>query len=432
MAASRIFRAGKEGLRFLGHLCLNGSAFLWRTLLFRTTVIAITGSFGKTTAKDCLAAILETAGPTMSTRGGANGRRGVAMTILRARPRHRFLVIEVGTDRRGGMLRGSLLIRPGIAVILRVAKTHTNAFKTLDITAFEKASLLRFLSPSGSVVLNADDPRVEPMAALTRAKPWFFSLSKEAGVTARDVRSHWPGRLELTVSSNGESATVRTALVGTHWAPSVLAAITAARACGVGLEQSARALEGLPPHRGRLQPCTLSNGAVILRDEVNGSIESLDAAAEVLRTADARRRILVISDCSDFKKTPRQRRRYYANLAAGIAEAVVFLGDRAHFGVKYALEAGMPEDSVHACLTPQDAADFLKDYLRSGDLVLLRGRTTDHLTRVYLGLLGTVGCRRAQCGRRGLCENCPEVDFVPGAALTADPSPWTSSASAPG
>ena len=101
---------------------LAALAFLWRTLLFRTKFIAVTGSFGKTTAKDFLAAMLARLGPTVKTDGNRNGTIGISQAILRTRPWHRFVVMEIGTDRKGFMVRGSLLVRPDVVLILRVAR----------------------------------------------------------------------------------------------------------------------------------------------------------------------------------------------------------------------------------------------------------------------------------------------------------------------
>src|SRR5262249_11178223 len=133
--------------------------FAWRRLMVRTTVIAITGSVGKTTAKECLAAALG-GDQVVKTFQNQNDRFGLPKTIRAMRPWHRFAVIELGTQGPGEMRRLARLAKPDIAVVLCVARTHTDKFKDLDATAAEKAELVRALSPRGIAVLNADHSRV--------------------------------------------------------------------------------------------------------------------------------------------------------------------------------------------------------------------------------------------------------------------------------
>ncbi len=393
------------------NLFVCGAAFLWRTVLFRTTFIAITGSLGKTTSKECLAAILASAGPTVKTLGNDNGRRGVPRTILRARPWHRYVVVEIGTDRPGNLVRGAFLIRPDVAVILRVARTHTREFQSLERTAADKANLLRFLRRDGIAVLNGEDERVAAMASLVRGRLLRFGSSPEFDVWVEEASSVWPSRLTFRLCSGGESHVVHTQLVGTHWTPAVAGAAAAATACGVGLAQAAAALGNVPPFPGRMQPAPLPGGAVMLRDDYNGSIDSLEPACAVLRDAQGVRRVLVISDCSDFGTHYRHRHRHIAALAQQAAELVVFVGSKSGFTAKQALRLGMPPEAVRSFPTLASAAEFLKQELGPGDPALLRGRSSDHLARLYFAQLGQIECWRMPCGYRGSCDGCSKLGF---------------------
>jgi UDP-N-acetylmuramoyl-tripeptide--D-alanyl-D-alanine ligase len=403
----------REGLAIVRNLPAWALAFVWRTLLIRTTFIAVTGSLGKTTAKDCLAAMLARLGPTLKTEGNSNGREGITRTILRVRPWHRFAVVEMGTSRPGGMVRGSLLVRPDVALILKVARIHTKEFKTLEETAAEKMKLLRFLRTGGTAVLNGDDPRVAAMAAATRGRVVWFGSSGDFDVRARDASSQWPKRLEFTACHGEEAVKVSTRLVGTHWLLSVTGAIAAAVACGVTLSQAAEAALEIEPHAGRMQPVELPNGAVLLRDEYNGSLASFEVAIEALRQAQAKRRVLVIGDCSDFRRKPKQRMQYYARVAGECAQAVVFVGERCGEGVAYARREGVLCENAHGFQRLEDAAEFLRREVSTGDLVLLRGRCTEHLSRLYFAMFGSVRCAKTVCPRQRLCDDCPELGFRP-------------------
>jgi UDP-N-acetylmuramoyl-tripeptide--D-alanyl-D-alanine ligase len=404
-------RGYRNVVSVLANLPVMALAMVWRTLLRRTTFIAVTGSLGKTTSKDCLGAILAGVAPTQKTLGNDNGRRGLPRTILRVRPWHRYAVVEVGTDSPGKLTRASLALRPDVVVVLNVARTHTPAYRDLDHTANEKARMMRFMKRDGIVVLNADDERVRGMRPPRGQRVLYFGTSRNCEVRAEDAVSQWPGRLEFTAIHGGESSRVRTQFVGAHWLGSVLGAVAAARALGVSLEKAAEGLAGVAPHTARLSPWPLANGAVILRDDYNGSVDSFHRAVEVLRDAHAARKILVVSDCSDFRPKPRRRVYYYADVAREVADMVVFIGERCDQGVERAVRQGMAAECARGFHDFVRAAEFLKSELRAGDLALIRGQAYHHLGRTCYLLEGAISCTRVRCDRRILCDNCSLLEF---------------------
>jgi UDP-N-acetylmuramoyl-tripeptide--D-alanyl-D-alanine ligase len=397
-----------------GAALLSAAAFVWRSLFVRTTVIAITGSVGKTTTKDCLAAVLAAYYPTEKTVLNRGARWNIPQTLLRTRPwRHRFVVAEVGIDAIGFMWRSALLLRPDVVIMLHIKRNHSDAFHTLETTAAEKAQLLARLRGGGLAILNGDDPRVMAMVEGAPYEVMTFGMSPAHDVWASDITSQWPDRLEFTAHAGGQTARVRTRLLGAHWTPSILAALAAATRAGLTLEQAVAPLLSVEPHEARLQPVTLANGATFLRDEFNGSIESLRPAIRVLGEARAQRKWLVVSDFTDSGVNQKRRLRQLAELAAANADKCVFVGEASPYGKRRALEAGMAADNVHHFLLPRQAADFLRAELGAGDLVLLRGRGRDHLSRIVFAQAGTVDCWKINCQKRGTCDNCSELGFRP-------------------
>jgi UDP-N-acetylmuramoyl-tripeptide--D-alanyl-D-alanine ligase len=386
-------------------------AMLWRTMLRKTTFIAITGSLGKTTSKDCLAAILAGVAPTMKTKGNDNGRRGLPRTILRVRPWHRYAVVEVGTDSPGNMIRSSLALRPDVVVVLNVARTHTPAYRDLDHIASEKSRLMRFMNRKGLVILNAGDERVRAMKPPGMQRVVYYGNTPECDVRAEDVVSQWPGRLEFTAVSGAERCRVRTQLVGRHWLDGALAGLGTAKALGVNLEKAAEGLAAAAPCTGRMSPWPLQNGAVLLRDDYNGSVDSFERAIQVLEDARAERKILVMTDCSDFRLQPKRRMFHYAEVAHRVADMVVFIGERCERGVERAVNLGMRPEHARGFYSLADAAEFLKGELRSGDLALIRGQGFQHLARLSFLLEGTIACTRENCDIRNLCDICPKLQF---------------------
>ncbi|HVN76287.1 MAG TPA: Mur ligase family protein [Thermoanaerobaculaceae bacterium] len=400
-------------------------AFLWRRALRKTTFVAVTGTHGKTTAKEMLAAILGSRSPTLRTFDNEN--TGVLLTrnLLRVRPRHRFAVLELGVGAPGEMRRLARLVRPDVALVLTVLRTHVKAFGDRGAHAAEKAILLEELRPRGTAVLNADDPLVAAMAASVRGTVVMSGTSPQCDVWAEGATSAWPERLEFDVRSrDGESCRVRTRLVGRHWCAAATAALAAARAMGVPLAAGAAALGDVEPFRARMQPLLLPSGAVVVRDEYDGSIDTFEAGVRFLADARAERRVAVVSDVSDYGSTMRRKRvAHLGRELARVAEVVVFVGRAAAHGRDAARAAGVAAESARSFVDLREAAEFLRATLRRGDLVYLKGRVSDHMSRLFFAQLGRVACWKTDCDLRIVCDRCPELGTPPTDLAKAVPAP---------
>jgi UDP-N-acetylmuramoyl-tripeptide--D-alanyl-D-alanine ligase len=388
-------------------------ARLWRRLLVRTTFIAVTGSLGKTTTVRLLAGILATQGRTFHTVGNQNGGVLMLLNILRVRPWHRYGVIEVGIGGPGEMRKLARTLRPGVAVILGVFPTHTTSFASLDQHADEKALLLESLAPGGIAVLNGDDPRVVRMAGRTRHRTCFFGTSAKFDFWADGASSRWPDRLSFRAHSEDEHREIQTRLSGAHWIPALTAALATAARLGVRLEDAAGALGRVEPHAARMDPLLLPNGVVVVRDDYNASVTALEASFQFLREARAGRRVLAVTDFSDSGVNRKHRLRWLAAAVSGWLDLLVLIGEESRYGVRKAMEAGMTPGQAHGFDDLRAAAEFLQTELRGGDLVLLKGRTTDHAARLFFAQCGTVECWRAYCRKTMLCDTCWELGFRP-------------------
>jgi UDP-N-acetylmuramoyl-tripeptide--D-alanyl-D-alanine ligase len=202
---------------------------------------------------------------------------------------------------------------------------------------------------------------------------------------------------------------VRTQLVGAHWLGSALAALAAARACDIPLRAAAEVLAGVSPFAARMQPVALPSGAVVIRDEGNGSRDTIDAMLDVMRNARAGRRVLVFSDMTDVKGNSKKRLREMGRIAAEVAEVAVFVGEHAHHGVRGAVAAGMDPACCHDVPGLERAAELLGRELRAGDLVFLKGRSVHHLSRIVFAQFGSIGCWTTSCKKRTVCDVCTEL-----------------------
>jgi UDP-N-acetylmuramoyl-tripeptide--D-alanyl-D-alanine ligase len=331
------------------------------------------------------------------------------MTLFRVRPWHRYAVIEVAIDQPGQMKWFGRVVRPDVAVWLSTARTHTRQYESLAQIASEKSRLVDALAPRGVAILNDDDPYVRAYQPPKYARAVRFGRGASSGIWADGIESVWPERLSFTVHQASRSERVQTQLVGTHWVPSVLAAIVVGLECGFRLEDTVRPLVYVRPFAARLSPQVLANGAVLLRDDYNGSIDTFERALKVLSEAKADRKILVISDISDANQRWQLRSRRIGAKAARYADVGVFVGERAVKTAANAVRAGMDPKNAFSFLSLQKAVEFLKLELRSGDLVLVKGRGVDKLSRLPLALTQNVTCWRATCTLNQQCDFCSEL-----------------------
>lgn len=393
-------------------------------MLRHTTFVAITGSHGKTTCKELTAAVLATRFPVFRSPRNLNARAGVALSVLRVRPWHRFAVLEVAVGEPGDMAAAARVVRPDIAAVLCVKGSHTVAFSGgLTQHAAEKAKLLRAISRRGVAVLYDDDPLVRSLSLPERARIVRVGTSPEADVRYEAIPSRFPARQELRVWCDGTDITVRTKLVGDHWCPSVGTAVAIGLAAGVAPEEAATAIAETEPYPGRMQPVLLPNGAVVLRDDYNASLDGSEPAFKVLADAEATRRILVVSDISDARGHRPHRLRTIAEIAARCADLLVVVGESADYGARRAIAAGFPPEAAVGVATLEQAAAFLRRELRQGDVALIKGRTTDHVGRLLWAQFGPISCWRPYCPRRQVCDECPELGSETALAGTLPPPP---------
>lgn len=256
---------------------------------FDIPVVAVTGSNGKTTVKQMLAAILGGVGPTLSTAGNLNNHIGLPLTLMRLNAAHRFAVLEMGASKAGDIAELVAIAPPRVAVITHAAAAHLSGFGGLDGVARTKGEIYAGLQPGGTAVINADDRYADQWAQTASGRPQLrFGLEQPADVTAVDIQ-YSPIETTLTLQVSGRAHPVRLPVSGRHNVMNALAAAAAAHALGISLPQIAAGLERLEPAPGRLTPRRARQGAQILDDTYNANPASLTAALNVLAQADGER-----------------------------------------------------------------------------------------------------------------------------------------------
>lgn len=250
-------------------------------------VVGITGSAGKTTTKDLLAAVLSTAGETVAPIGSYNGEVGVPLTVFRATPSTRFLVVEMGATGIGHIDYLAKMVGPEVGVVLCVGTAHAGEFGGAQNIARAKGELVEALPATGTAILNFDDPQVRAMASRTGAAVLGFGPESEAHgsfVGARDIEIDNAGHPVFTLAMpDGSAHPVRSGLIGRHHITNLLAAASAAHALGIDGATIAHTLTDLgPASRWRMERTERADGVTIINDAYNANPESMRAALRTL------------------------------------------------------------------------------------------------------------------------------------------------------
>ncbi|MGI5341511.1 UDP-N-acetylmuramoyl-tripeptide--D-alanyl-D-alanine ligase [Streptomyces sp. CA-181903] len=343
------------------------------------TVVGVTGSRGKTSTKDLLAAVLSSAAPTIATTGSLNNELGVPLTMLRAGAATRFLVLEMGVRRIGDIAKLTNLVAPDVGVVLNVGQAHLGCLGSREAIAQAKGELVRGLASGGTAVLGADDPRVIAMRSLTDGPVLTFGRAEHADVRVLDVVPDRLARPSFTLRTAGGWAPVRLPLVGTHQSLNAAAATAVGLAAGISLEAAAAALPAVSLSKWRLELRDLACGATLLDDSFNADPDSTRAALDALEAIQGRRRIAVLGEMLELGDGSEVAHRAIGGYAACRADVVVAVGVRP-------LADGAGERAV--ALTDNVAAvEWLRGRLSAGDVVLLKASRGARLDEVAAALM---------------------------------------------
>lgn len=382
-----------------------------RTFVRNVRIVAVVGSFGKSTT---MRAVTVALGRNVYRRATINAKNAVAGAIFRLRAADRHTVVEVGIDKPGQMATYARLLLPNITVVTSVGTEHHRSLKTLETTRSEKAAMVRILPRSGLAVLNGDDPNVLWMQSQTCARVITFGFAESNDVRASDIALDWPSGMRFRLHAAGETRTLRTGLAGRHMVYPILAAVAVALAEGFTLDEIIPRLEALTPTPGRMEVVPLENGAILLRDDFKSALETIDAALDTLSEIPAQRRIVVFGEVSE---PPASQGPIYLRLgerAARMASLAIFVGGGGVWnsfatGLK---RGGLERDRLlNARNSVCKAIDIVREKLCPGDVVLVKGRDNQRLERVSLALMGrVVRCDIKVCNAPVRCQTCPMLE----------------------
>lgn len=353
------------------------------------TVLALTGSVGKTTTKDLTAAGLGAELATVAAEGSYNNEVGVPLTCLAIRPDTEALVVEIGARGVGHIAALAPAVAPDVAIVTVVAGAHLEMFGDLETVARAKRELVESLDVDGTAVLNADDRRVAAMADAAPGRVLTFAVDTDADVTARGVRLDRLARATFTARSPWGEVEVSLPIAGAHHVTNALAALTAAGAVGVDVGAAAAAIGAASVSEWR-SAVIEADGLVVLNDAYNANPLSVRAAVETLvrveRPAGARTWAVLGVMAELGAGSERAHEEVGEHCVARGVDRLVVVGEEAAPMLAGARSAGMPADHRHHVADAEGALELVAGAAGDGDVVLVKASRVAGLERVAEGL----------------------------------------------
>ena len=354
---------------------------------FKIPVGAVTGSNGKTTTKELVASILAVRGRALKTEGNLNNEIGVPLTLFRLDPGHTAAIIEMGMNRPNEIRRLTDIARPDAGLVTVVQPAHLEGLGSIEGVAKAKGELFWGLGPTGTAVVNADDPRVVAEVRGLPSKTVTFGRGEAADVRLERATPRGRSGLALRIVYQGQAHEVALKLVGEHNAMNATGAFALALALGYSPLECQRGLEAAAPARRRLELRDAPGGIAVLDDCYNANPGSMAAALLTLKAlAPSGHAVAVLGDMLELGPAEAQAHRRLGEEAAASARQVAFLGPRSAEAFQVA-RAHLGDGAAH--FDDVDAlVGWLKPALRDGDVVLVKASRGMRLERVVDALMG--------------------------------------------
>lgn len=347
-------------------------------------VVGITGSTGKTTTKDFLAAMLAEEMKVVAAERSFNNEIGVPMTILRATAETEVLVVEMAMRGRGQIAQLANIARPTIGLITNVGKTHFEFLGSEERIAEAKGELVEAIPPEGVVVLNADDYWTHKMRALSAARIVTYGAHGSANVRATDVALDGEGRATFTLKAAGRSRKVRLPVLGRHNVYNYCAAAAVALEMGVDLSHVLASLDRVSMSDMRMQLFTTADGVTVLNDAYNANPTSMKAALETLGAISSTgKKIAVLGDMTELgSMTDVAHFQVGEQAATAGIDLLVTVGEHGTRIADGAMVHGMGKQQVRRCGTSVEASKVVRKALAPSDVVLVKASRVMRLEEV--------------------------------------------------
>jgi UDP-N-acetylmuramoyl-tripeptide--D-alanyl-D-alanine ligase len=338
---------------------------------FALPVIAVTGSNGKTTTKDMIFAALSSCYAVLKTEANYNNEIGLPLTLLQLQQGHEAAVVEMGMRGRGQITELAAIALPNVGVVTNVGETHMELLGSIENIAAAKAELVAAIPREGFVVLNADNEYVRAMGEKAAARTLFFGINApDCDVKADHIRGEGAGT-KFSVGYSGQHTEIFVPVPGRHNVYNALAAIAVGLGLGLSIDNIKAGLAGFTA-TGMRSAVVKTADYTIVNDAYNASPASMAAAIDTLSQLAGGRRVAVLGDMLELGRIAVEaHRRIGRTLADRGVEVVITVGSLARHIAEAAHEYGV--GIAIACHNHDEASRVLKERLRPGDTVLIKG-----------------------------------------------------------
>jgi UDP-N-acetylmuramoyl-tripeptide--D-alanyl-D-alanine ligase len=374
--------AVKDTLFALGNIALD-----WRRK-YRTPLVALTGSNGKTTTKEMIAACLETTFPILKTKGNLNNLIGLPLTLLTLTEKERVVVLEMGMNVPGEIRRLTEIAEPDVGLITNIQEVHLEGMESLERLKEEKGELFRKMRRDGTILVNQDDPRVVDLASDYPGQKITFGIEHPAEVMAKEIRLGGAEGTFFTLILEGEAMEIHLRLLGRHFIPNALSAIAAACLFGVEVKQVKEALENFQSIPMRMEIVPLKGGKTLINDAYNANPHSMGLALETLVEAKGEgRAIAVLGDMLELGNFTKEAHEQLGEKVSELSiDFLLALGEEAPIVVESAIRHGFPLERVRVVESHSEAISILKQMIQNGDWILVKGSRRMAMEKIVEGL----------------------------------------------
>lgn len=351
---------------------LQGLAGYYRRK-FHISVVAVTGSTGKTTAKDMIHKVLSLRYNVLKTEGNLNNEIGLPLTLLRLNKHHKIAVVEMGMSSLGEIRCLAKIAAPNIGVITNIGVSHIEKLGSRENILKAKMELFENFPVDGIAVLNGDDDLLWGLKERLSLKTEYFGTGKDIDFKAANVKTVGQQGISYQVINKDKVYAFELSVLGRHNVYNSLAAIAVGRLFGLDFQEMQEALKDFESGDMRLNVLTTQDGLTIIDDAYNASPDSMKAALTVLKDMQGNRKIAVLGDMLEMGNYAEQAHREVGQAVAGNIDFLITRGHASRWIGEGARAAGMPKSSIHHLGCNKDVINLLGTFVQSGDTILVKG-----------------------------------------------------------
>ncbi len=379
---SKAVIAVKDTLAALGDIARD-----WRRKC-GTPVVGLTGSNGKTTTKEMIAACLETTFPVLKTKGNLNNLIGVPLTLLGLTEKERVVVLEMGMNVPGEIRRLTEIAEPDVGLITNIQEVHLEGLGTVERLKEEKGELFRRMRRDGTIVVNQDDPRVADLASDYPGQKITFGTEHPAEVMAKEIRLGGEGGTSFTLILEEEAMEIHLPLLGRHFVPNALAAVAVGCLFGVDVQRIKEALEKVQPFPMRMEIVSLKGGKTLINDAYNANPHSTKLALETLAEAKGEgRAFAVLGDMLELGNFAKEAHEEIGKKVGELSiDFLIAMGEEAPTVVESAARHGLPMNRARVVQDHSEAISLLREISQNGDWILVKGSRRMAMEKIAEGL----------------------------------------------